>query len=1254
KRGKRINSGNQNEKVCYMHPFASYLSKWTFAWLLPLLKLGYRRPIELEDLGELPKELLAEHQYTRFAKSYNEERQRSETHSKPISLWRCYWSTFKYSLLIGALLRFCADMFALVAPISIKYIIKYVETVQNETEYEKRKEADFETAEVALLHSKLLTCGEYFSNGYVLAIVVFIFTCLQSTFSNTFNHCAILEGIHLRSSLQCLIYKKALKMTVGQGRDLGAIVNHMSQDAFNMMMLFSMGHYVWALPLKIAILLTLLYFQLGVSALIGAAAIYILAPIQSYLASKLSKIQKEALKLSDERLKKTSELLMGIKLLKLLGWEFLFSAKVSDLRDKELKVLKMDAIYVAIITFLTQATSVIVTLVTFVLYPYIEGESLNAETVFTALALFNQLTVPLYIIPFVIPIVVNAIISTKRLNTFLSQPEIDYTVPWRNDRKLSMIFDCDNNECDNCVKRDSLETLAIQTNGNFNNEAISHENVVEVSKGYFSWNVEEENPFLKDINLKVPVSQLTVIWGNNGSGKSSLISALLGEMITLHGKLNWSPLVTSVAYLPQEPWLLNVSFRENILFGSQFDSKRYKQVIEACALQADLDILPAKDRTEIGERGVNLSGGQRQRIALARVLYSRAKVVLLDSPMSALDSRVSTHVFEKAIKQFLLENDRTVIMVTQKVEHVQQASHVILVEKGTIRMQGEFKHLQTHDSSFRDELQRFKDIECNLKKELFVEDRTNSERQKLRRLLSKQVLYRTSSGQKTGSIHKRSVPFFRQVSHDPSSPLPCQECNDYNDEVKSLDSDNGHQMPNPPLFMRMQSIDSATSKTSVTSVFKRSMRRLISKQSSNNTLDSVDNRIEEAEDEEDSVFTDDSIDGESVNGRLMTEEERKTGKVSNQVYMNYIRAFSIQLAVVVFCLICLSQLLRIGTDFWLTEWTQAKNDVVTYINSNSSNFTTARNSEDEHSDKLHNYLIGYVLLSIATIIISLITNLVHQLSSIRAVRKLHKNMLDCVVRAPTTFFDSTPIGRILNRFSSDMTVVDKKLSTTLPLLLRFLFLCFAAVIVDVIVTPVFIFIAIPIVTVYYLLQRFFRFTSRELQRLDNLTRSPIVAHFNQTLLGLSTIRAFKEEESFISLVLDYINLNNLAFLMANCANCWLGIALDYLGAIILFAATITTLIAATHGSITASYVGIAITYTLLVPIYLNWVVRNLANLEMHMSAVERISFYTKIEAEKTIDTSKTKSQLTDYWPSTGNLKFDNVTLSYGDESKAIL
>ncbi|XP_055944779.1 ATP-binding cassette sub-family C member 9-like isoform X1 [Argiope bruennichi] len=1237
--------------IQYLHPYVNLFSQATFSWLLPLLKLGYQRPLELADLEGLPEDEKADHQFRRFNEVFMEEKQAAEKGKRRISLWKCYWLTFWRSLFFGGIMKISGDVVNLIGPISISFILAYVTAVKTEILPHGTPEQLYYP-----------TIWEFIQNGFVMAVIVLVATFLQSTLSNNFNHLAIAEGTHLRTALQCLVYKKALKASSASGLDTGAVVNHMAVDAFNMMMLFSMGHYLWAVPFKIVLLLILLYSRLGYSALIGAATVIFLVPVQYYICTLLSKIQGKALDVSDERLKKTTELLQGIKLLKLYGWDRLYANFVQNVREKELKILRSDAICVAFNTFITQTSSIIVTLVTFSLFSKIEGRPIMPADVFTGLALFNQLTVPLYIIPFVIPMVINAIVSTRRLVDFLMLPEVDLTLPWRDDSDAPdarVEFVPDSGSVLLHVKENSFDSKGYlsgseESDGVFlpefyNYPPIEENMLVSIKKGYFAYDPAYTIPTLRDINVQIPAGKLTIIVGNIGSGKSSLLSAILGELHIISGSVNWnsSPLV---AYVPQKPWLMNATLKENILFGQPYDGRRYHQVTQACALQPDIDLLPARDMTEIGERGLNLSGGQKQRIALARAFYSPARLIILDDPLSALDAHVGAYVFEHGIKTLLLRRQRTVILVTHKLEFLSSATKVILMESGTIKKEGPPKEIEGC----------LQDLNFNLKrprkpfgKETTPAEGTSKERHKLVRLLSRQQLFRTVSTQDI-KPRARLVSLSRQMSHDPSSPLPCHDWGDHDDPLPPIadpdDPDTGHKLLN-----RMKSVESLRSRSSASSasVVRRSWKcppsRLNSRISTR-----TDDLIEEEDEEDFDDDTDDKIvhscdQVQLPDGKLIKEEEREKGKISKQVYLMYMKACTLPLALLVIFLIITTQAMKVGTDFWLSTWSE---------NSMSKSLNQSFDDNDTNEmvymedEEINYYIHIYAILSGASILLAFITNISAQLTSLKAVKMLHSRMLNNVVQCPMKFFDSTPVGRIINRFSSDMSTIDKKLPVTLPILLRFILLCLSAIIVDMIVTPYFIIVVIPVAAIYYFLQHFFRYTSRELQRLDNITKSPVYSHFTETVCGLSTIRAFRAESRFTEMIMACIDVNNTAFILVNCSNCWLGVSLDYLGGIILFIATLSSIFAAIYGDVSEAFVGMSMTYTLLVPIYLNWVVRNLASTEMYMSAVERVRNYSKLSTED--GPAKDLCDLSDEWPENGAISFQNVTMKYDSNSDPVL
>ncbi|KAK8782741.1 hypothetical protein V5799_015921 [Amblyomma americanum] len=1239
---------SDNSQVTYKYSSASLLSKCTFHWLVPLLRLGYRRPLELADLGSLPEKHTNENQYRRFNDVYSKEKAKAEEKGTNVSLWCCFLKTYWRTALAGGFIKVLGDVVGLVGPISISLILQYVDDVTT-------------SSGPTVSADSYPTAYEVLGNGYILSVVILLATFLQSTFSNNFNHMAIMESVHVRSALQSLVYLKSL--AIASDVDVGMAVNHMSVDSFNVMLLFSMGHYIWAVPVKLIILLALLYKQLGYSALVGAATIYILAPLQYWVCTKLSELQKESLTISDKRIKHTSELLQGIKLLKLHGWEKVYANMVKQIRKEELAVLRKDAIFVALNTFITQGSAILLTLVTFSLYSVIEGRPLTPSQVFSGLALFNQLTVPLYIIPVVIPIVINSIVSTKRLSEFLNQPEVGSDAPWRKKEdtpKATVEFIPESGSVLlNIRDSELLEKFlgSAEDSDVFLSEAyspIDSPSVINMNHAYFTYDMNTKIPILQDMNFTVPTGKLTIIIGPVGSGKTTLLSGMLGELTPYKGTVQWAN-TSCIAYVPQKPWLLNATLKENILFGQQYDGRRYHQVIQACALQPDIDLLPARDMTEIGERGFNLSGGQRQRIALARAFYSSAKTVILDDPLSALDTHVGMHVFEQGVRNLLLRRHRTVVLVTHKQELLIHASKVVILEGGKIRCQGNLAEIEKLEPDLATVLSR------STKKEVpSTRDNTTKERHKLMRMITKQSLYLANSGS-TQDVRPqpRPVTLSRQLSHDPSSPLPLHDLS--NDEAGTAPRGACTPRPNSVGFRfrtsastdSMHSTSTAGSNTS--SLIRGAWMRSPPSRLSSRVSNTAENFIEEEEEEEDhegkkkemllANGTDqpgeDGATGPLLSGpdslalveeaqwKVIEDEDREQGKIPCSVYTAYMRSCRFVLAALVCVLFAANQGAKLGSDFWLTGWSEASRDIN----------ATVPATQDELA---WSYLMGYLGLSLFCIVLSLVTNMSAQLVSLRSVKVFHNSMIDNIVQCPMRFFDANPIGRIINRFSSDMGVIDKKLPVTLPVLLRFLMLCISAILVDVFVTPYFLLVVVFVVAAYYYIQSFFRHSSRELQRLDSITKSPVFSHFSETLAGLSTIRAFREEHRFVEKMNEHINDNNLAFIMVNCANCWLGISLDYLGGVILFLATVSSVTAAITGTASTSFVGIAMTYTLLVPIYLNWLVRQVSNVEMYMSSVERVTKYCQLPIERI----PSPLQVPVDWPSKGEVRFEKVTMTY--------
>uniref|UniRef100_A0A1I7UPW6 ABC transporter domain-containing protein n=1 Tax=Caenorhabditis tropicalis TaxID=1561998 RepID=A0A1I7UPW6_9PELO len=228
---------------------------------------------------------------------------------------------------------------------------------------------------------------------------------------------------------------------------------------------------------------------------------------------------------------------------------------------------------------------------------------------------------------------------------------------------------------------------------------------IKIDDGAFAWGSKDEDKSLHDINFDIKRGQLVAIVGRVGSGKSSLLHALLGEMNKLSGSIQVNG---SVAYVPQQAWIQNLSLRNNILFNKPYDQKLYQQVIENCALVQDLESLPAEDRTEIGEKGINLSGGQKQRVSLARAVYQNAEIVLLDDPLSAVDSHVGKHIFENVISSATgCLATKTRVLVTHGLTYLKHCDQVIVLKDGTISEMGTYQELMNSNGAFAEFLEEF-------------------------------------------------------------------------------------------------------------------------------------------------------------------------------------------------------------------------------------------------------------------------------------------------------------------------------------------------------------------------------------------------------------------------------------------------------------------------------------------------------------------------------------------------------------------
>ncbi|XP_011149879.1 ATP-binding cassette sub-family C member Sur [Harpegnathos saltator] len=1318
---------SNNRRTSYRHSVSPFLSKITFHWVTDLLWRGYRTPLELHDLGDLPKEETMKRQFERFRSIYEIEKLRCR--GRKLSLWKCLWKRIWMVFAAGGLLKLLGDATTLVSPMMISKIIDYVSDRQNSI------------SDKNLLWKRTMTFSEISQNGYFLGIVVFLAIILQSTLSQAYTHIVYVTGIRLRTALQALIYDKALRLpswsiseeekpsnkdkeqhSPSQAADIGTLTNLMAEDAYNVMSFFWIGHYVWAIPLKITAIIFLLYLKLGVSAIFGAiCCILIVTPMQLILGKRMSANFRRITEESDARLRLVNEILQGIRLIKLRAWENIFEERVCKAREKELKLLNKNSTYCTFVDFVTHASSILMTLFTFGIYFWLEERNLDAGNVFASLALFSQMAVPLFIFPTMVSIIINARISTTRLEDFLRLPEVMNILPEQTDRKSSIVehrFSKSTLRIENNIKTNKISSVA--TNGSLDDivESESEENqlpsvsreshleidssvdtvfeqdpkvpdsVVKITPSVFTWGSDDNTLVLNELNF--PRGQLTVIVGKTGSGKTSLLQALLGEIQRMSGSVEWAKNL-KIAYVAQRPWLLNSTLKDNILFGSTYCSQRYLNVLRACALHPDIDILPDRDLTRVGERGINLSGGQKQRVTIARAIYSDADVILLDDPLSALDQHVGQHIFDYGVRRFLLRSGRTVIMVTHKLELLSAAHQVIVMDSCRVRAVGTKSSIEDVDSELATEWR----IAASRQQDDARSQRTARDRWSLVKLVSRLNVRdaRISDGSwiadhdahVSPSVFvplrlRRTTLGSRYLAYDLTDlPVSTEEWNSgikrsktCRDTVRSA----SFQSQRPPPVLRQSSTPIILENRHVAprkrnntydngqhnSVLKQLFSTRVIVQSEEGTISrdksvlrklmSGSNKLRQHQEEDhfpaklllwrksqnfdDMDEVEEVFNYEDVHEQNAIESDDKSGLVTGTIWMEYFRAggWLSGNAYIVTALAC--QVLRVCMDLWLSRWTEQ----------NTSSTTNERQD-------MVSYFKVYIIISLSSILASLLYNVASQWTDAKAKRKLHREAVSGLLGAPISFFDCNPAGKILNRFSADVGVIDKKLATSLKRLTFFVLLCGSSMILNVAISLWFFFAAFLTGCAYYMLQKFYRQSARQLQRLDGSTRGPVATHFSETLSGLPTLRAFKQEDRFMEEAMKRIDANTNAFLILNTSDRWLGIALDYLGAIIVVTAIFAALLSAEMypSRVTPALVGLAINYTLVVPIYLNWVVKFTTDIEKYMGSVARISAYRNTQPENYHENGL---QVPDNWPSKGEIIFDNVSLSYNADRDSVI
>ena len=1150
---------------------ANPLSYVTYSWLSPLIAVGATRTLSDNDLFEVRTDYAAHVAAKRFDREWKAEVGRATTAGDraKASLWAPFKAIYGRNYALAMLAKFVGDCLSFAQPMLLQLLLSSLES------------------------QSLLYC-------MVVAFSLFVSGTLSTLTCNLYWRTTMIIGIQSRNCLITAIYAKALRLSpkARQERSTGQIVNLMSTDASKIDSALGWALTIVACLLQIVIAVGLLLNTLGVSSLAGIAVVIILIPVQGKVVGILQSIRKKAVLWTDRRVKLSNEILQGIKVIKVYAYETAFLKRLTAIRLDEMALVRRGQYVRAGAVTIAQFGPILMSLVAFIVLASTGGD-LTPENVFAALVLFNLLRFPLMQLPFVGGMVADALVSKGRIESFLLAEEIVDQAERVDDKEWAVRIENASFSWEAVIqdqgdeekkggggegkeKKPGLLSLLFSGGKKSKKDAKvkkgvkkaawkgkvqkGHEGAVSLladgadgaeEEGEESEEEEKKAPIpdhLRDVNIRIPHGSLTVIVGNVGAGKTSLLSGILGEMKRRRGHVYLSG---SVGYCAQSAWIQNASVKDNILFGLPLDQRRYDEVVRVCELTNDLAILPAGDLTEIGERGVNLSGGQKARVQLARGVYFDADILLLDDIFSALDMHVGAAIFKSCMLGTLRHKTR--LLVTHQLQYCQFADHILFMQDGRITEQGTFDDLIKANSGF--------------------------------------------------------------------STLIANYGGGANDEDEQEEEDR-----------RQQEADEAEEKNQTPALIKRRLSRQTSAGTPNSRAGGSRKGSLKGSDAE--AVEKQKKAAKAKLGELMSVEERSTGGVSLAVYKYYLSSLGGPLAILLLLfLIVMGTVTKMATDLWLAWW-----------------------SEREFDYPVHVYMLVYAALGLSQcVFVFLLAFFVARLSTIGAVY-LHDRSFASVTRAPLTFFDTTPLGRILHRFSKDQDTIDTTLSESIRAVIFLGAQIVGSLILMCIATPFFVIPLLPCMYGYWYIQKNFRKSSREVKRMDSTTRSPLFAHFSETLTGLSTIRAYHREDVFIKGNHTRLDGNVRAYYLTVLMQRWIGLRLETLAsAIVFFSAAVIVLTNAWHG-IGVGLAGLSLSYAISMTTSLVFMIRQSIEAEMAMNSVERSQFYAESIAQEKPAVLPSDQRLINGdhptpaspWPSAGRVTFHHLSMRYRPNLPLIL
>lgn len=962
--------------------------------------------------------------------------------------------------------------------------------------------------------------------GIYLTSVVRYFSFNQMFYS--FFQCSF--GI--QSALTALVYEKAINLSpeARKEKSSGDIVNHVSVDVGDITYVTQALSDIVTIPLRLGFCLVALHKLLGASSWAGLITAAILVPLSSKVSSGIFALYEVQMKYKDERTRLTSEILSAIKSIKLYSWEQPMLKRLDAIRNKkELMNLRSIGLYNAGAQFLWGCIPFALSCSVYAAFSYFGKTPLVPSIVFPALSLFDLLADPILMLPQTFSSLIDCKVSMNRLSKYFLLEEMEK----------------------GSVKKTNVPLSLGATS-------------VKITDGTFVWSAPKEEDSsddserrvaLKNINFVAKKGQLTCIVGRVGSGKTTLIKSIVGEVHLSKDNKGSVEVNGTVAYCSQSPWILNASIRENILFGKKYNKVFYQRTVEACQLLSDFDVLPNGDFTLVGEKGISLSGGQKARVSLARAVYSKADIYLLDDVLSAVDAHVGKKITDLVLSKKGMLATKTLILATNSVKVLHLAEEIIFLKAGELTERGSYDEVMSTDGEISKLVTEFSQNEPEEEDEL-------------------------------PSPAEATEPETTSLE----DPKPFQP-------VSMLDAEDlGEVVP----LARVHS-HATIGQTSVVSF--------------------------------DHVY--DFDDNENANKDDENKETSEKGKVRWAVFLEFFKACN-----------------WIYIGIWgVFYWAIVASDILgNYILKCWSEQNLAAGHNTSPVFFLSFYASTGILAGLLTFAGAFV---IWSYSAVSSSMHFHDRMANAILRSPMSFFDTTPMGRILNRFSDDISVLDQQIIWMIMMFFENIMRTAVRLSLVIYNLP----FMVPVIGLLSVLYVYYRNqfipASRELKRLYTTLRSPVFSHLQESVNGVETLRAYNEDVRFIHINRKKVDDVTKVNITLQSANRWLSMRLQSIAALVVLASCLLILLAYYVGrGLSPAMVGFLLTYTFSATIYLNGIIRTWSETETKIVSIERLIEYGNLPSEGDLIVEDNRPEPS--WPALGEIHFTNYSTRYRENLDPVL